>query len=170
MITDTEILKSIRDSKESFGCKCGKYAGAVTIEVIRSAMKSIPINVSPRDSFIRNVPIEFDLIIVNDGVEPVHGVLYEPEDVLAVVEIKNYGSFGDKTIQKVRTDFDSATETCPNLTCMYVTLAEREGFRWAVTKENTGYPAYTLFTHRGKEFRRTVDWDRLIYDIGKLNQ
>jgi len=170
MITDSEILALIREEKKQFGCKCGKYAGALTIEVIRSALKTIPVNVSPRDSFIRGVAIEFDLMIVADGVSPAHNVLYRPKDVLAVVEIKNYGSFGDRTIQKVRADFETASRACPNLTCMYVTLVEREGFRWAVTRKNTGYPAYTLFSHRGENFWSTGDWRRFLGDVGRLSQ
>jgi hypothetical protein len=165
MTFDTEILKLINDSKKNFGPKCGKYTGALTVEVIKSIIKEIPLNVSSRDCFIRGVPIEFDLIIAASGIVPVNNVLYEPDDVIGVIEVKNYGSFGEKTIQKLKKDYEAVISSCKNATCYYITLAERVGFRWAVTKMNTGYESYTLFNHRGKKYYSTGAWDRFINDL-----
>ena len=165
-----ELLDHIIAAKEQFGPKCGKYAGAVTVEVFRGALMSIGHSVSPRDSFIRGIPIEVDMLIVRPDASPQHNCLYEPSDVLAAVEVKNYGSFGDATIAATKANFDRIRgET--GVRCCYVTLAERRGFKWAITSENIGYPAFTLFTHTGSknvQYHETGDWTRFIAWMARL--
>jgi hypothetical protein len=62
-IGDQEILESINIAKRDFGMKCYKYAGAITVEVLRLALQHYGFLVSERDVFICGVPFEIDLLM-----------------------------------------------------------------------------------------------------------
>lgn len=164
-MTDRGILLAVQATKRSFGVKCSKMSGAVTVEIIRAALAACALRVSPRDVYVSGVPVEFDLLIPKHRASPMHGVIYHPREVLAVLEIKNSGSFGEGTLAAVRHSFELVRRANRRIYCAYVTLAERKGFKWAATKENIGADAYTLFWLTGSEARRTYeatgDWDRL---------
>ena len=167
MASDRELLERILAAQESFGPKrCGKFSGAVTVEVLRAGLRQAGFAVSNRDVFIRGVAIEVDLLLVRPGSDLSGRVLYEPTDVLVALEIKNVGSFGQATIDKVRADFSRISAACPAALCAYVTLAERESYKWAVTEGNLGHPAFTLFwlNHSGRQrhYQSTGDWPRLL--------
>ena len=167
-MTDTEILEAVAHAKKSCG-KCAKFAGALTVEVLRRALEEEGICVSARDVFIQGVPTEIDLLVPRADVVAEHGLLYAPEDVLVVLEIKNYGSFGEPTIGKTKDDFRAIHQRNAQICCAYVTLEERKGYKWAVSDENLGFPTYTLFWHSGSgaKYTRhpTGDWERLLRDI-----
>jgi hypothetical protein len=171
---DTKILEGIEAAKGQFGCKCGKYSGALTVELAKSRLQLEGIRVSLRDVFIRGVPIEIDLIIPKKRAWKGEQLSYEPCDVLAVVEIKNAGSFGDSTIQRVRRNFTRIKAMNPEIWCCYLTLSERRGFRWAVTNENCGGEAYTMFWHSESGKKRlqesTGDWDRFLKEIRTIQE
>ncbi len=168
-----QILDSVRAAKDDFGLKCGKCAGAVTIEVLREAIKDAGCNVSPRDSFIRGVPIEFDLLVVRPGVAPRFGCLYQPSDVLVAFEIKNSGSFGKSAVESIRANFEKIAKVNDKMNvkieCCYITLAEGERYKWAVKTETLGYPAFTLFTHIrwGGADNETGEWRKLLDWLGE---
>jgi hypothetical protein len=160
-----QILDRVTKAKTDFGPRCDKYAGAVTVELLREAIRTAGHNVSPRDSFIRRVPIEVDLLVVRPGVEPQFGCLYEPSDVLVAVEIKKSGNFGGT--ERIRQNFERVAAVNAEIKCCYLTLTEQKGHKWAVTTENLGYPAFTLFwdtgskkiPDEGKEhWREFLDW------------
>jgi hypothetical protein len=171
---DTKMLEAIEAAKRQFGCKCGKYSGALTVEFVRCGLESEGIRVSSRDVFIRGVPIEVDLIIPKKNAWKTEQLSYEPCDVLAAVEIKNAGSFGDSTIEMVRRNFTRIKAMNPEIRCCYLTLSERRGFRWAVTNKNCGGEAYTMFWHSGSGKKRleesTGDWDRFLKEIKTIQE
>ena len=172
MLEDWEIIEKIENAKKQFGAKCNKYVGAVAIEYIRLGLKQNDIPVSQRNVFIEGVPIEIDLLIPGKNVIPKNGILFEPDDVLAVLEIKNSGAFGENTIKKVKRDFEIITNKNPKIRCYYVTLMERRGYKWTVTEENLGNHVYTLFWYFGLKERieSTGDWEKLINDIKLLDR
>ena len=169
---DREILDAVGEAKRRFGAACGKYSGALTVELIRRALQEEGVSTSARDVFIAGVPIEIDLLIPRRDAKCRNGILYDAGDVLAVVEIKNAGSFGDKTIETVRRTFKRITETGQSIRCCYLTLAERKGFKWAVTSVNCGGNAYTLFWYNGSgqnlRHESTGHWDRFLEDMKAL--
>jgi len=144
-MNDREILFAINTFKEQFGPKCGKYSGALTVELIRSELENNGIQVSRRDVFIQGVPLEIDFLIPRRNAKPLNGLVYQPTDVLAVVEVKNAGSFGNSTIQTIRQNFKLIKEAIPSIFCCYLTLSERKGFKWAITDNNSGGKTYTMF-------------------------
>ena len=48
------------------------------------------------------MPVEFDLLILAPTAAPADGVVYEPSQVIAVLEVKNAGSFGDAKLTSIR--------------------------------------------------------------------
>jgi hypothetical protein len=169
-----QILDRVREAKDGFGAKWPKkYSGAVTVEVIGEALRDAGYNVSPRDSFIRGIPIEVDLLVVRPGVEPQFGCLYEPSDVLVAIEIKNSGSFTKSCIETTRNNFKKITKANAEIRCCYVTLTERETYKWRVTNDNLGHPyrAFTIFWHRGSkniDYQDTGDWQKFLDKLAGL--
>jgi hypothetical protein len=171
-MNEHELLELVNAAKKNFRAKCPKYSGAVSVELIRHALKKHGIEASSRDVFIKDVPVEIDFIISKSESVPEHGTLYQPEDVLAAFEIKNTGSFGQSTIDNTKRCFSLIKQSNPKIFCAYVTLSERKNFRWAVSEENLGSPAYTLFWHSGSRLKLrhepSGDWQRLINDLRKI--
>jgi hypothetical protein len=169
-----DILDAVNTAKARFGAACGKYSGALTVELVRDALEKEGVHTSPRDVYILGLPMEIDLVIPSRNAQPLNRLLYAATDVLAVVEIKNAGSFGAKTIKTVRDNFQKVNNVVPSITCCYVTLAERKGFKSAVTSDNSGGEAYTLFWHTGSranlKHHPTGDWERFVKDMRRLQQ
>jgi len=169
---DTTLRDQINRAKEDFGIKCPKYTGAITVEFIRLALSEHGISTSSRDVFIKGVPIEIDLLIPRAGTSPENGILYRPEDVLIALEIKNRGAFGEGAVTKIKKNFMTIRQHNKQIRCFYVTLAERKGYKWAITEDNFGFPAYTLFWYSGsgknRRYEPSGDWQRLICDISSV--
>ncbi len=167
-----DILNAVTTAKENFGTACGKYSGALTVELIRDALEEEGIQTSPRDVYIRDLPMEIDLIIPVRNAKPGNRLLYEPTDVLAIVEVKNSGSFGARTIEVVSHNFQRVKNLNHNIRCCYVTLAERKGFKYAVTSANSGGEAYTLFWHTGSganlKYHHTRKWGKFVAEMQRL--
>jgi len=171
---DNEILTLVSALKRKFGGTCSKFSGAATVEIVKRALKNRGILSSRPGVFIRGIPIEIDLLIPREGAVPEYGLVYEAEDVLAVLEIKNHGSFGEGTISRIRQGFQRIHKLNKKIYCAYVTLMERKGYKWAITESNLGFPGYTLFWHSGAganyRAESSGDWERLVDDISKIVQ
>jgi hypothetical protein len=168
------LLQGVEESKQAFGVKCGKFSGSVTVQLLRSALQEAGIDVSSRDVFIRGVSVEIDLLVPKRNATPDAELVYDPSDVLAAIEVKNSGSFGDGTLESTRKCFARIRAANPNIECMYVTLMERKGFKWAATRENLGADVYTLFWHSGsaktRRYEATGDWARLVNSLNSLER
>lgn len=171
-MTDHELLELINAAKKDFGSKCSKYAGAICAELIKQSLTCQGISVSSRDVFIDRVPVEIDLLIPRSDATPKYGLVYQPEDVRVVFEIKNSGVFEQSSILKIKKNFDAVRSRNPSIACVYITLTELRGYKYAVTSETLGYPAYTLFLHNSSQNNRkyevTGHWDKLIADLREM--
>lgn len=169
---DKEILDIVEAAKVAFGPKCGKYSGAVTVEIIKKALEQQGISVSPRDVFIQGVPIEIDLIIPRHGTIPQNGLLYKPSEVLVAIEVKNAGCFGENMIRSIERNVKAIKELNPQIMFCYITLEEREGYHAAVTDKTCN--AYTIFWVKGSGRREiqkpSGDWERFVNDMGIIQQ
>ena len=173
-MNEQALLKRVMEARTAFGKTCKKYSGTVTLELMRRALQENDILVSPRDIFISGIPIEIDLLVPRGRARSRWGVLYRPEDVLAVMEVKTYGSFGKSAVDVIRGNFDNIRASAPDISCVYVTLAERKSYKWAVSTESLGYPAFTLFWHSGPvddpDFKATGDWAKLLHYLRSLRK
>lgn len=161
-MTVADLVEKARKAKETFGTKCPKFAGAATVEIIRAALARRGILTSSRDVFIRGVPVEIDLIIPCPGAKPFLGLVYEPAQVVLALELKNSGSFGEPTLQKIKRDFGRLRQA--GVECAYLTFEERRGYKWAVSGERLGSPCFTLAWHRKTNgpVEPTRDWERFV--------
>ncbi len=158
-----KLIKQIRRAKDEFGVTCSKFSGSVAVEILRHALRAEGFHVSSRDCFIHRIPIQVDLLITKPDAKPSWELLYTPDDVYVALEVKQVGAFPG-TIEKVKRDFNILSAACPHLTCAYVAIEEREGFKLTVTEGNISHPAFTLATYKDpkKEFKLTGDWQRLV--------
>lgn len=163
-----EVVRRARQAKESFGTKCPKFAGAATVEILRDALTAASIPTSPRDVFVRGIPVEIDLIIPRTQQPPSLRLLYEPEQVAVAVEVKNSGSFGEGALRKVASDFKRLAEA--GIRYVYVTFKERRDYRWAASTERLRFPCFTLALHRatGGPYEMTGEWDALVAHLRSL--
>jgi hypothetical protein len=153
------------DAKDAFGLECTKFAGAITAEWLRQALKVHGIPISRRDVFIRGVPIELDLVIPKGPGSGILDLLYEPADVAAVIEVKTHGIIGKPALDRVCKTFADIRGSCAGIRCAYVTLTERDSYRWKATSENLKADVFTLFydnSDRGDPPMPTGDWERFI--------
>ncbi len=168
---DKQLLDALITAKDAFGVKCSKHYGAVAVECIRSAFIEQGLSPSSRDVFIKKVPVEVDLIIPRRDAAPDYGMVYSAQDVFVAFEIKASGAYGEATRKHTGRAFQLISRQNPQTRCAYVAVAERANYRWAVGEENLGFPAYTLFFHKGSpkeldDYESTGDWQRLMKDIG----
>jgi hypothetical protein len=162
-MTGGEIAMQARNACKSFQAKCGKFAGAVTAELMKKHLGNAGITTSARDVFIQGIPLEIDLIVPYPKEEPTQGLLYEPRQVAVALEIKKSGAFGKQTIEATKNNFKRLRDR--NVACAYVTLEERRSFIYRVTKENIGgFPCFTLAWHKvtGGILEDTQEWDGLV--------
>lgn len=158
-----EIVEKARKAKHDFGANCPKkFAGAVVIEILRAALHDEGIITSPRDVFVRGIPVEVDLIVPYKGEKPFLGLLYEPKQVAVALEVKKSGVFGEHALNKIRFDFVQLHEA--GIRCAYVAFEERQSYRWKATVENLDFPCFTLAWHKKMDgpLEPTQDWERLV--------
>ncbi len=164
-----EIINKARKAKDDFGNVCPKkFAGSVAVEILRAALNDEGIFTSPRDVFVRGIPLEVDLIIPFKNQKPILGLLYEPKQVAVALEVKKSGTFGESALEKIRSDFAQLQEA--GINCAYITFEERKNYRWRATNENLGFPCYTLAWHVKTDgpLELTQDWDRFVIFLRKV--
>ena len=170
IVDDLAILQTANEWGNTFcgGTCCKKFSGSMTVQLIREALLNHGVPCSPRDVFIIGIPIEIDLIIpIRHDVQPIHGIIYRPEDVLFALEIKTSGLFNREAAPKLRKVFERIESARPKqIKCLYVTLVETPYFRDLMTLENE----YTLFWDLGRSkrddrYERTNQWQKLIDTI-----
>jgi len=168
MEADWRILNAILSFKNKV--EGTKYAGALTIELIKKELRAEGFNISNRDVFIEGVPHELDLLIAKEGRQPVENLLYLSDDVVAVLEVKLIGGFGKEAIQRTKEIFDTTKKVNNNIECFYVTVSERTNYKWRMTKENLGYECFELFSRdvnfeqalKKREIKATGQWIKLV--------
>jgi len=142
-----KIVKKVRKAKVDFGTNYPKkYGGAAAIEILRDELNKSDIKTSKRDVFIKNIPLEIDLVIPTRNAKPYLGLLYEPDEVIVALEIKKLGAFGESGRNKIRNDFRQLKKKGVN--CVYVSIEERKDYKWRPTKKTLGFPCFTLAWHK----------------------
>jgi hypothetical protein len=154
-----------------------KFVGALTIELLRKEFARIGLNVSNRDVFIENVPNEIDLIIAKLGKHPEENLVYNANNVLAVLEIKFRGSYGQSSIGDIKEVFDSVKKANNRVECLYVSVSENRNYKYRATKDNLGYDCYELLTRNTNlesalvkgSIQPTGDWKKLLEKLSSLS-
>jgi hypothetical protein len=117
----------------------------MTIEVIKEALEKEGFNVSERDSFIKGVTNEIDLMIIKKNAKPIFKSYYDPQDVLAVFELKFRGTFGESDIKHIKEMFSHVRNVNPQIKCIYLTIYENQKYKNKATNENIIGEVFELF-------------------------
>jgi hypothetical protein len=168
-MTSHPVLNEINKSLRRFGeVKAGlrrKLTGALTVEVVREHLLREGLTTSQRDVFIRGLTPEIDLLLPSAGARPEHDLVYEPEDVCAVLEIKYSGVYDRQVIPRLRRCFAAIQLKCPKVYCACVVVHERQGFPYAAKSEDLGYDVYTLHWWSGTRQNAQYtagEWEKLV--------
>ncbi len=167
-MTGEEIVTKAWDACEAFG-KCGKFAGAATVEIVREALADEGIATSMRDVFIKGLPVEWDIVIPLPSAKPsLNGLIYEPWHIACALEIKLSGLHGQEDVPRMAYNFERARLV--GVPCAYVTLGERMSYRHKATPDNLKFPIFTITWHTANTLTDTGDWQKLLLFIrGQLS-
>jgi len=155
MKTGLELVQEI----ESAWTDCRKYNGALAVEALKQALADESIAASARDSYIRSLDIEWDLLVLNDGAKPAFNLLYAPDEVKVAVEVKLSGVVGD-AINITRCNFEAARAA--GVECCYVSFCDRQ--KAAAKTEILGFPCFNLTWSHGPNKPRedSGEWPMLV--------
>jgi hypothetical protein len=173
MIKGMENEKEIFDKIESLRqpIKCNKFIGAMTTEVIRETLTNKGFNVSERDSFIKGVPNEIDLMITKKDTLPIFNSYYNPEDVLFVFEIKYRGIYGKEEIDHIKTMFENVRKVNPKINCVYLTIYENKKHPHRATLDKISGEVFELFspeTNMTSAIKKQIFYKSVTGDLNKL--
>ena len=135
MRTEREILDIILSLRQQ--TRCTKFVGAITMEVLRNEFLNFNFNISNRDVFISGIPNEIDFLIAKKDSIPVENIVYNPDDVLAVFEIKFRGSYGKEAVSRIKRIFDSIKDLNEKIECYYISVSENSKYKYRITKEKS---------------------------------
>lgn len=126
------VARSLTEHYQGDFEKSKKLHGAITTEVVRQKLfqwleqHHVDASVSSQNVYIAGSPYEYDLLIVRTNAEAFLNVLYQPKDVLAVIECKSSGLFN---VGQDTTCIANAVNCAVNLNSQlrfgYLTLWER---------------------------------------------
>ena len=154
-------------------CPCKKFLGSATAKTIRKYLRFHKFNVSQENVYIQGILHEMDLLVLKKIVNN-DKLIYGPDEILAVLEIKFRGSFGKKDITNLKGIYNQIKKTNKHISCLYVTLLENETYGYRITKSNTGFNNFELFFHKGSvpkgAIKRTGNWDRLLLYLSKVGK
>lgn len=108
-----------------------KLRGAITAELLREEISNylnlydMNVAVSTVNSYIAGSKYEYDLLLVKKSAIPYMGILYLPEDVIAIVECKAGGLFDvDKDTDNIAKAVNSAQNINNKIRFGYITISE----------------------------------------------
>ena len=142
----SEELAQARERGERLSSqKRGEISGRVTENVIRDHLRKKGLNMSR--SRVRITPSwrEIDLLLLKPESNPTKPK-YRPEEVDAILEIKNNAVADQTTI--IKQNFDKLKQIAKNARFAAIILSERDGYKYAIKQEELGYPVFTLISRK----------------------
>jgi hypothetical protein len=171
---EQELFSLLKQGRQSLGAQSKKFTGALVIEILRRALEEDGIEASRPNVYLKGLPFEVDLIIPRRGANVEFEILYSPEDVLAVLEIKTSGLFSKEDSSRIGSVFRAVKSINPSIFCAYVTISERQSYKYKATEEKLGFPVYTLAWHHGQDdarkYESTGDFSRLVGELASVSQ
>lgn len=171
---EQELFSLLKQGKQALGVQSKKFTGALVIEILRRAFEELGIGASRPNVYLKGLPFEVDLIIPRRGANVEFEILYSPADVLAVLEIKTSGLFSKEDSSRIGSVFRAVQSINPSIFCAYVTISERQSYKYKATEEKLGFPVYTLAWHHGpdedRKYESTGDFSRLIGKLASVSQ
>lgn len=170
---EQRLFSLLRQGKQSLGVQNKKFTGTLVIELLKRAFEERGIETSRPNVYLKGLQFEVDLVIPRRGANPEFKILYSPNDVLAVLEIKASGIFSKEQSPYISSVFKEVQSKNPSIFCAYVTMSERQSYKYKATEEKLGFPVYTLAWHYGpdqdRKYEITGDFSRLVDKLESLN-
>lgn len=178
---EEKILETLIDIGKEMRERTNKYPrkfiGALTIELLRKGLIKEGFNVSNRDVFIIGMHNELDLIILKKKQKARENLLYYPDQVVAVFEIKFNGTYTKNDISNIKKVFRSIKRLNKKILCLYLTISENSNFVYYPEEKKLGDYSFFLFLReispledaieKGKLYK-TGDWNKLIGILKKV--
>lgn len=108
-----------------------KLKGAMTTELLRQEITKFlddnnePFKTSAIDSYIAGSKYEYDLLIVKEDAKPYMGLVYQPNDIIAVIESKAGGLFAlEEETDNIAKAANRAKELNSDICFGYITISE----------------------------------------------
>ncbi|MCQ4022489.1 MULTISPECIES: hypothetical protein [unclassified Ruminococcus] len=152
-----------------------KLRGAIAVELLKQELTKYflnnnePFKTSSVNSYIAGSKYEYDLLIVKEDAAPYLGLVYQPKDVIAVIESKAGGLFDvDKNTSSIALAVNRALGINSNIKFGYITMSENVPVKnynkngkptvrhWDLTKKylrekiNEYVIVYAVTLHKGK--------------------
>lgn len=157
-MTDLEFLEQVSQAEKRLGFASKKFSGAVVTELLRKVCEEQGLKCSRPNSFITDVPIEVDLLIVSSSSYPYLELIYDPKEVIACFEVKKSGMIADSRT-KINSDFHRIQTYCPNAKLFYVSLSEDQNRIQEVERSDKSFVFFKR--HKGK-YSSTGDFDKFV--------
>lgn len=145
-----------------------KLKGAVASELLRREIARYlsdnkePFKPSAVNSYIAGSTHEYDLLLVKESAEPYLGLIYQPEDVIAVIECKAGGIYKiDTDTDQIATAVNRAIETNPEIQFGYITITENV----PVHDTYRGKPTVKHWNMTGEKLREKINGDPIVYAV-----
>jgi len=154
-----EVKRISKDFSDVPARQRTKFTGALTIEIVRDRLIRMGVPVSSRDIYIRGYSSEFDFAVVRDDAEPIYGILYEPKDVAAIIEVKYSGVYSKEAPETIKQLFDGVRKRNPRIVCVYLSVCENPSIKYRIMPDTLGqdHHAFTLYW---------VNWSDKILNTG----
>lgn len=177
---EEKILKTLMDirkeMKERTKKHPRKFIGALSIELLRKELIKEGFNISHRDVYIFGLHNEFDLLVLKKKQKARENLLYKPEQVIAVLEIKFSGTYSEDEILNINKIFSSVRKLNKKIKCFYLTISENIKYKYYSKEKKIGDHAFFLFSRETNlksaikkgRLRATGDWDKLISYFKKI--
>ena len=169
-MSDYKILKQFQEIESYFPIDrpMNKLIGALFAELVKFYLKTEGFCVTNRDIFIKGLPTEIDLMIVKKETRNKYDLIYDPNDILVVFELKKNGAYGKKDLEIYKNLFSNIRSLNKNIKCIYLTFTERTSYTYRITEEKLGFPVFELFPRLKGDFNYTNytnslgNWDKMV--------
>lgn len=166
MNEDENLLNQYREIKNNIDIKSKHFRGTLFSLLFKKQLENHNFKVSMPNVYILGLNNQLDILIIKKDSKPKLDLFYEPDEVLAVIELKAFGLMGDKILQ-IKDIFNKINKINSQIFCCYITLRDTK-YKYEVSEEKLGYPAYCLFKKIGNIHHSTGDWNKFLKDIENL--
>lgn len=146
-----------------------KLRGAIANELLKKLISeyfnknSKPYKVSNVNSYIAGSKFEYDLLIVKESAEPFIGIVYRPEDVVAVIECKVGGLFKvEKDTDRIAQAVNRAIKINSDIRFGYITMSENVPVN---DYKSDGSPTYKHWDKTQKYLSEKINGTVAIYAV-----
>lgn len=146
-----------------------KLRGAIAVELLRQEINKylvnnhMPFKTSAVNSYIAGSKFEYDLLIVKEDAVPYLGLVYQPKEVVAIIESKAGGLFDvDKNTNSIAKTVNRALEINSAIRFGYITMSENVPVK---NYHQDGRPTVKHWNLTKKYLREKINGEVIVYAV-----